>query len=121
LDEIDYVDWAGESLERLDALPRWRAFNSIRSCTRIPNGELIIQVQARVVDLMDRLREQSFAGSVVLVSHADVIRAALAYYLSVPADLMLRLEISPASVSTVAIESQGPKVLCMNHTETLAQ
>jgi probable phosphoglycerate mutase len=121
LDEIAYGDWTGESFARLGELPRWRAFNSMRSCTRIPGGELIVEVQARIVGLMDRLRELPAKGVIVLVSHADVIRTALAYYLSVPLDFMLRLEISPASVSMIAIDAEGPKILCVNQKARVEQ
>lgn len=116
LDEIDYGDWSGESLESVREQPRWRAFNSVRSCTRIPAGELIVEAQARVVGLIDRLRDPPIDGAVVLVSHAEVIRAALAYYLGAPLDFMLRLEIGPASLSTIAIEADGPRILCVNRT-----
>jgi broad specificity phosphatase PhoE len=116
LDELDYGEWTGDCLERLSAMPRWQAFNSIRSCTRILGGELIVEVQARVVDFMDRVHEPLSQGGVVLVSHGDVIRAALAYYLSFPLDLMLRLEISPASISIVELGPKGPSIRCINRT-----
>ena len=48
------------------------------------------------------------------MSHADPIRAALAYFLGMPLDLLLRLEISPASVSVLQLDDWGPKVLCVN-------
>ena len=102
LDEIDYGDWTGLSMEELSARPQWQAFNTIRSCTRVPGGELIAEVQARVMTLIARLHAQPATGAVLLVSHCDVLRAALAYYLSFPLDLMLRLKIDPASVSIVA-------------------
>jgi hypothetical protein len=34
-----------------------------------------------------------------------------------PLDLLLRLDISPASISMVAMEQYGPRVLCVNNTE----
>jgi probable phosphoglycerate mutase len=119
LDELDYGDWTGLTLEQLSARPRWQAFNSIRSCTRIPGGELIIEVQARVAALIERLHGQARSGSVLLISHCDVIRAALAYYLSLPLDLMLRLEISPASITILNVAADGPSIGCINYTEGL--
>ncbi|MGN6720725.1 MAG: histidine phosphatase family protein [Candidatus Binatia bacterium] len=119
LDEIDYGDWTGLSMEQLSARPHWQAFNAIRSCTRIPGGELISEVQARVATLIERLHAQHGAGSVLLISHCDVIRAALAYYLSLPLDLMLRLEIDPSSVSIVKLTAAGPSIECVNYTENL--
>jgi broad specificity phosphatase PhoE len=119
LDEIDYGDWTGLSMEQLSARPHWQAFNTIRSCTRIPGGELIAEVQARVAKLIERLDAQGRPGSVLLISHCDVIRAALAYYLSFSLDLMLRLEINPASISIVKLTTAGPSIACINYTENL--
>ena len=55
LDEIDYGDWTGLSMEELSARPQWQAFNTIRSCTRIPGGELIAEVQARVTTFYSKI------------------------------------------------------------------
>jgi broad specificity phosphatase PhoE len=117
LDEIDYGEWTGRSFEELRGIAQWRDFNSLRSCTRIPGGELMIEVQARVLGLMESLCQRHPAMTVALVTHADVIRAALAHCLGMPLDLLLRLDISPASISMVAMEQYGPRVLCVNNTE----
>src|SRR5918992_6339647 len=102
LDEIDYGEWTGRTFEELRGIAQWREFNSARSCTRIPNGEPMVEVQARVLALLERLCQRHPAMTVALVSHADIIRAALAHCLGMPLDLLLRLEISPASISIVA-------------------
>jgi broad specificity phosphatase PhoE len=120
LDEIDYGDWTGRTFEELRAVAQWREFNSVRSCTRIPNGELMIEVQARVLALMERLCQRHPAMTVALVSHGDVIRAAMAHCLGMPLDFLLRLDVSPASISIVAMEQSGPRVLCVNNTEQLS-
>lgn len=114
LDEIDYGRWTGAELESLKGDERWNAFNSIRSCTRIPGGELMIEAQARAAGFINRLHERfGESATLGLVTHADVIRAALAYYLAMPIDLMLRLDITPASVSIAAIDGQGPTIYCI--------
>jgi broad specificity phosphatase PhoE len=115
LDEIDYGEWTGRTFEELRGIAQWRDFNSARSCTRIPSGELMLEVQARVLALMERLCRRHPTMTVGLVSHADVIRAALAHCLGMPLDLLLRLEISPASISIVDMEQHGPRVLCINN------
>jgi probable phosphoglycerate mutase len=51
---------------------------------------------------------------VAVVTHADVSRATLAYYLGMPIDLMLRLEIGPASVSTIRLDDASVQVLSVN-------
>lgn len=119
LTELDFGDWTGLSFEELDPVARWRQFNSVRSCTRIPGGEHIAEVQARVVRELESIRADHAQGTVAIVSHADVIRTALAYYAAVPIDLFLRLEISIASVTIVNLTDDGPTIVCVNHTESL--
>ena len=52
---------------------------------------------------------------IVIVSHADVIKLVLAYYLGMHVDLFQRIGLSPASVSILALSSSGPvSVLRMN-------
>jgi broad specificity phosphatase PhoE len=121
LDEIDYGEWSGQSFDDLRGIAQWRDFNSLRSCTRIPGGELMIEVQARVLALMELLCRRHPATTVALVSHADVIRGALAHCLGMPLDLVLRLEVSPASISIVAMKQDGPRVLCINNTEEISE
>jgi broad specificity phosphatase PhoE len=119
LDEIDYGEWTGQTFEELRDIAQWRDFNSLRSCTRVPSGELMIEVQARVLGLMESMCRRHPAMTVALVSHADVIRGALAHCLGMPLDFVLRLEISPASISMVVIDQYGPRVLCVNNTEAI--
>ena len=116
LDEIDFGEWTGRTFPELAAIPRWDRFNSFRSGTRIPGGELMLEAQVRIVGLIERLREDHPGGLVALVSHGDVIKAALLYYLGAPLDLFMRLEISPASVSEIEVSEYGPRVLRVNDT-----
>ena len=64
LDEIDYGEWSGQSFDDLRGIAQWRDFNSLRSCTRIPGGELMIEVQARVLALMEILSRRHPATTV---------------------------------------------------------
>jgi probable phosphoglycerate mutase len=114
LDEIDFGDWTGKSYEELEALPEWRAFNILHSSTRPPNGELLLEAQARVVRFMEKQRNKNAAKRIALVSHGDVIRVALAHHLGIPIDFLLRFEIGPASVSAVELHDHGPRVLSIN-------
>ncbi len=50
----------------------------------------------------------------MLVSHADMIKAALLYHLGLPLDAYSRLEIEPASVSTIEVGVWGSRVLRLN-------
>jgi probable phosphoglycerate mutase len=114
--EINFGDWSGRQLDELRPRQQWQQWNSFRSGTRLPAGELMLETQTRIVTEMLRLRVQHPDDCVALVSHGDVIKAAALYFLGVPLDLCLWLEISQASVSVVAIADHGPRVLCVNST-----
>lgn len=114
LDEVDFGDWTGRTFGELEGGDLWRRFNAFRSGTRSPNGEHMLEVQARVVGLIERLRGRHPGGRVGLVSHGDVIRAALLYYLGAPLDLVHRIEVGPASLSVVALGADGARVLLVN-------
>jgi probable phosphoglycerate mutase len=114
LNEIDFGDWTNRTLADLHELEEWRRFNSFRSGSRIPNGESMLEVQDRMLRLLERLCATHGDETVALVSHGDVIKATLAHCLGLPLDLFQRSEISPASVSVVRIERHGPAVLLIN-------
>jgi probable phosphoglycerate mutase len=76
-------------------------------------------VQTRIVRAIERLRAAHPGRTVVLVSHGDVIRAAMAYFLGVPLDLFQRIEIRPASISRVRLYDDGVLVLGVNDTGEL--
>jgi probable phosphoglycerate mutase len=117
LDELDFGVWTGRSFDELRHEPAWVRFNSARATTRIPGGELLLEVQNRVVGFVEQIACRHSGGAVILMSHGDVIRAALAFYLGMPLDFLLRFEVSPASVSIVRLEDGIPRVMCINCTE----
>jgi probable phosphoglycerate mutase len=52
---------------------------------------------------------------VALVSHADIIRAAVAYFTATPIDMIERIEISPCSVSVLALDEESATLLTINN------
>jgi probable phosphoglycerate mutase len=114
LSEVDFGEWSGRSLAELDRLPEWRLYNTFRSGTRAPGGELATEVQTRMVEQLTRYSRQHPDQIVAVLSHADAIRIALVHFLGMPIDLMHRLEIRPASISAVRLAEWGPHVLLIN-------
>lgn len=114
LDEIDFGHWSGKTFEVLNADPLWRQWNTVRSLVRTPGGETVLDVQRRVLSLMERLAGTLAEGAAVLVTHADVIKSALSYHLGLPVDSWARFEIAPASISTLVVGDWGAKVLGIN-------
>jgi probable phosphomutase (TIGR03848 family) len=112
--EIDFGDWTGKTLDELSTMPDWKQWNLFRSGFRIPGGEHMADVQARMLTFIDEVRCKFQNENVALFSHGDPIKAALIYFLGAPLDLLPRIEIDPASVSIVAVDDWGPKVLSIN-------
>ena len=116
LNELDFGDWTGRSLDSLAAEPLWRAFNEARDTTRIPGGELMSQVVDRAMAELARFADEHPGGTVAAVSHGDVIRGVLLHCLGMPLHQVHRLEVAPASVSVVRLYDTAPRVLVVNWT-----
>lgn len=114
LNEIDFGEWTGRPIHALAPDPAWRLWNSRRSLGRAPGGESMLAAQMRVVGFMAELRETNRGRNVLLVSHGDVIRAAIAYYLGLTLDLMLRFEVAPGSLSIVEASLHGTHIALLN-------
>jgi probable phosphoglycerate mutase len=112
--EIDFGAWSGMSFEALAQDPRWTAWNGARSVSRPPGGESMLEAQGRIVGALADLRDRHPGRSVLLVSHSDVIKAALLYHLGMSLDSYARIEIEPASISTLVVGDWGSKVLRLN-------
>ena len=114
--ECDFGDWTGKELKKLNKLPEWQTVQRAPSTFRFPNGESFTEMQTRMVTTLDRLRLQHPGGTIVCVSHADTIKAAVAHALGTHIDLFQRIVISPASVSALTWHAGGPIVLAVNST-----
>ena len=107
-------EWSGLTYRELDEQSDWRRFNTVRGMTRIPGGELMVETQARAVGELDRLRAAHTNEVFAVVSHGDVIKAAIAYFAGMPLDFLWRIELDPASVSVIAFEGDTPRILRLN-------
>ncbi|PDT83002.1 histidine phosphatase family protein [Sinorhizobium sp. BJ1] len=114
LDEVDFGAWSGKTFDVLNTDPHWHRWNSIRSLVRAPGGETMLEVQSRVLALVEKLGRLERDGKVVLVSHADVIKALVCHVLGLSVDAWPRFEIAPASISTVVTGDWGAKLLTLN-------
>jgi probable phosphomutase (TIGR03848 family) len=112
--EIDFGSWQGKHIADLEGDAHWSRFNTLRGVTHAPEGELMLEVQSRVAHALEDLRQKHREETVAVVSHADVIKAALLLYMGAPLDSHLRLEISPASVSVLELAEWGPRITAVN-------
>jgi broad specificity phosphatase PhoE len=114
LNEIDYGRWTGKTLDALDQEPEWKRWNATRSSARVPGGEAMLEVQSRAIGALGRIHWEYPGGRCAIVSHGDVIRAALTYYMGIRLDDILQLEIAPASLSMVRLGDAGVLIDVVN-------
>ena len=112
--EIDYGEWTGLTFDQVRAHEGWELWRSCRSISAVPGGESMRQVQDRAVGALLDLHRTHRDGAVVVVSHGDVIRAALLFALGMPIDAYSRLEVGLASISTIRVDDTGMRVSVLN-------
>jgi broad specificity phosphatase PhoE len=113
-DELETGEWTGKTFEELSSDNRWRKWNAFRSTATIPGGEVMLDVQLRVLKKLSQLGAGQ--GLTAIFSHGDVIRATAAYFLGVPLDLFLRIAIDPGSVTWVDLYEDAVVVKLVNGT-----
>jgi probable phosphoglycerate mutase len=114
--ECDFGDWTGAELKALMKLPEWATVQRAPSTFTFPGGESFTAMQNRIVGAIDRIRVAHPGGTVVCVSHADPIKAAVAHAMGTHIDLFQRIVISTCSVSAIAYGMGSPVVLTVNST-----
>jgi broad specificity phosphatase PhoE len=112
--EIDMGDWTGRAFGTFGDDPAWREWNEQRGTARIPGGETMGEAQARIVGAMERAAREHDGETIALVTHSDMIKAAVAHVLGLALDHVGRLDIEPASVTRVVIGDWGAKIMTMN-------
>ena len=115
--ETNQPRWQGRSVKQLRRTKEWRVLQTTPSRFRFPGGESIAQQQLRQVDeleaLCERHKERDFFAC---VGHADPFKLLVAYYIGLTLDNFQRLTLNTASVSMLAINKRGVKLLRLNWT-----
>jgi probable phosphoglycerate mutase len=114
--EADFGDWTGRKLSELMKLPEWRQVQSAPSGFRFPGGESFAEMQARILGTVDSLVARHPGQRIVVVSHADPIKALVAQASGIHLDLFQRIVISPCSITPLLLGGDRPVVLAVNST-----
>jgi probable phosphomutase (TIGR03848 family) len=119
--ECDFGEWTGGSLKDLSRRPEWSTVQRYPSGFRFPGGESFSEMQTRIVRALHGICERHPGETVVAVSHADPIKAAVADAMGTHLDLFQRIVISPCSVTAISYGALGPTVLAVNSTGSLEE
>jgi probable phosphoglycerate mutase len=117
--EADYGEWTGGTIAELAKTDLWRKVQVVPSRARFPGGESIAEMQARMVAALEEVIARHAGEVVVVVSHADPIKAAIAHFNGVHLDLFQRVIVSPASVTVFQLGPFGAALVKCNDTGTL--
>ena len=116
LREIDFGRWQGLSweqiLEQSPQLARRWAKRFYRR--RIPGGERFAQFKKRIRRELREIAAANPAQSVLVVTHAGVIRVAVASALGMPDRNLFRLAVDPCGLSVIDHFRRGSVVRCVN-------
>jgi probable phosphoglycerate mutase len=114
--EADYGEWTGGRIAELAETDEWKVVQVAPSRARFPGGETIREMQARTVAALDEVVAAHAHETVVVVSHADPIKSAIAHYTGMHLDLFQRVHVSPASVTVLDFHRFGAMLVKCNDT-----
>ncbi|RMG77387.1 MAG: MSMEG_4193 family putative phosphomutase [Chloroflexi bacterium] len=114
LAEVQYGDWEGEKIADLRQRKMWQVVQEYPSRAGFPKGETMRAVQVRAVNEIERLVQDHPNQTVIVVSHADIIKMVMAHYLGMHLDNFQRIVISPASINTLMLGHSRPFIVTMN-------
>jgi len=118
--ETGYGEWTGRSIAQLRRTKLWRTVMHAPSLARFPGGESLLEVQTRAVEAALDIAREHPRGTVVVVSHADVVRLLLAHAAGAHPDHLHRWSVDTGSISAVSLGGGTPRLLAVNDTGDLA-
>lgn len=114
LREVEYGDWEGQFFHNIRSHPMAQKVSQDPSAVIFPNGEGLVAVQQRGVQVVEALRQQYPQGIIVAVSHGDVIRTVLAHYLAMPFNDYRRINIDNGALSVIELFDHWVRVKAVN-------
>ena len=117
--EADYGEWTGQKIADLAKTDLWKVVQRTPSRAAFPGGESLTSMQARMVAALEEVVAGHPGEIVVVVSHADPIKAAIAHFGGMHLDLFQRVVVAPASVTVFEFSGHGVAMLKCNDTGTL--
>mgnify|MGYP003526170574 CR=1 FL=1 len=114
--ECDFGDWTGAKLNELRKHPEWSVIQNHPSSFTFPGGESFSAMHTRITTTLRTLAGRHRGETIVAVSHADPIKAALADASGAHLDAFQRFVVSPCSVSAIAYDASGSTILLAANT-----
>ncbi len=113
--EVAFGPWEGRPFKELIVTKEYKQFRQFPKDFFHPEIERIVDVQKRAVDALDKMVKDCGEGIITVVSHCDVIRAVLAYYLKMDLNAFRKLIIDNASLSVLDFDADKIGLSLLNH------
>lgn len=118
--EVDFGEWQDKTLKSLQKLKLWKVVQGRPSMMRFPEGETFAEAQHRVVQEITALAGMHEPHDVIAcISHSDLIKLAVAYFIGLPLDMFQRLMIGTASITTLHYHENFAVIGQLNYSSTL--
>jgi broad specificity phosphatase PhoE len=112
LDEVDFGEWTGRSFDSLHGDADWDRWNVERATASTPGGETMAAATARAAAHVGSLEKAG--GTVLCVSHCDIIRGVAAHILGLDLNRLLAFDCAPGSFSTLALAGGQGRIVTLN-------
>lgn len=122
LREVGYGVWEGQLFSELKKDERYFTYLTDPNFDPGDNIEPICEVQKRGVHFIQSIFNVDHAGTLLVISHGDVIRAIISYYMKVPLSVFRRIRVDNGSISGIEIHRQFAEIKGINltpHIQTL--
>jgi probable phosphomutase (TIGR03848 family) len=116
LAEIDYGSWQGRTLKSLYGVKGWKELRARPADFRFPGGETIREAHTRGMVAIEALRVKHKDKAIVVCSHCDMIKLIVAGCLGLGIDLYDRINIAPASITTLYLSDGTPRLINVSDT-----
>jgi broad specificity phosphatase PhoE len=117
LREIGVGDWVNRYWQDLGDESARRDFYTKPYEAHPPGGETLWEIQQRAVAAVEQARRTHREGTLLFVSHADVIRTILSHYLRIELVQLRQMRIDHASVTALSLIENRAELLTLNSTE----
>ncbi len=116
LEEVGFGEWEGKSPEEIIRANRaeYDAFYADPANNRPAGAEDLDVFSERVTAVYRKVSSLYENQHSLLVAHAGVIRAIIAYVLEAPVSSIYKLEVDYASFSRIVVDERGAKVMFLN-------
>ena len=113
---MNYGEWEG--LSREEVAVKWPELlvkmRTNPAGVEIPGGETFRELKERAIKAFQSITEKHKGGTVAIVSHQGVLKAIVVSVLGAPDCIWGRFDIGNASVTTVKITANIPRLVILN-------